>query len=161
MQSNDVNQALAEHKYLLSIGRSCHVTTPEAFDDILTRDRDYAVYQEFFSSLKDFRSEVVEAYLFEDVEEPLIFNVKVRGGMTAQRVYESDEAWHEKLANTFPSFVSKEKFSRLEGELRRFWAYFHQKDPREVDVTPEIIDLYCEKYNLISLKERMMKAFNF
>lgn len=52
------------------------------------------------------------------------------------------------------------KVSRLEGELRRWWAREKGLLPRDVTTTPDVIDRYCTAYNLQELKTFMVQALN-
>lgn len=152
---------LQEHKYFLGIERGYAVSVPEAVGDVLEKCLYEGMnHDEEFLSGK-LRIGMIAGYISRGEKEPLIFNVKQRGGMTAQMLWESEEAWHERLARNSHSFVSKERVSRLEGDLRRFGAQIYHKDPREVAVTPELIQTYCQWYNVLPLRDKMMDASGF
>lgn len=153
---------LKKHKYFLSIEKNYSVTVPEAVDDFLKKcPYDGMEQDEEFLSGK-LRTSIVAGYLLTGGLEPLIFNVKQCGVLsTARRVWQSESAWHEGLAQDPSSFISSERASRLEGELRRFGAQIYQKDPRDVTVTPELIQNYCQRCNILSLQDEMMKEFRF
>ena len=60
----------------------------------------------------------------------------------------------------FLDMASKDysKVSRLEGELRRWRAREERLVPRDVTITPKIVDRYCTTYNLQELKPFMLQA---
>lgn len=145
---NMIRWHIASEKYLLSQHWSntpgktpfCPVTVPQTVDYCLTRSQqnEQEGYEGMFQDpdfiLGKLRLDLILGYFSHKTQEPLIW-------MHGSRHH----------------YESPEKTSRLEGELRRFGADIYEKNPSDVNLTTNLVGLYCHR-NLITPLENKLKS---
>ncbi len=143
---------IAKTKYLKSndayrktrAAKFCPVSTPEAVDiflnDIVTPFPNHPSFKmpvDYLECLAEdlkngsLRKELIIGYLTLDTKEPLIYRNNGHN----------------------PVFESKERTSRIKGELQRWGADRRGIDPRLVTVTAPLADAYCEMFRIPELRE--------
>ncbi len=171
-----ISEWMSNHQLYISIERAKPIMVPEAYDSYVEyrktsfANSEYGSVKSFIDNpkLKNSSSEAIRLaailnYFTNQSLEPIIldpdhdFVMRVGKPCIGSRLGDSDFGllpYEKKLEIIY----GKDGFATsLVGDIKRYGGLIASADPKQVKVSPDLIHDYSERYNILSLEEKLLE----